>query len=314
MTPTEHPSSRPVELAEVEEPSKLMSIADAISVVQDGAHIAVGGCLYSRTPMALVFELLRQGQTKLTLSRSLTCYEAELFLSTGQTTAIETSWMGFGGRWGMSRIMRDAVEGGEATFLEYSHLGIAMRYRAGAMGVPYVPMRSMLGSDLLARTDAVEVTCPFTNEKLVAVPAVQPDVAIIHAHRGDDRGNVQIDGYHHMDRDIARAAKHVIVSVEEVVDHEVIMRNPDRTVIPHFAVDAVVEVPHGAYPHELYGVYDANFDHFDAYAERVRIHGASGARGYVTEYVHQLPDFEAFLDTFSVSAVDRSHAKTKELI
>lgn len=300
----------PVELGA----DRLSSAADAVAeLVSDGAHVAVGGCLYSRTPMALLFEVLRQGQMDLTLSRSLTCYEAELFIATGQASTIETSWMGFGGLWGMSRLLREGVETGTLTYREYSHLGIAMRYRAGAMGLPFLPMRSMLGSDLIERTDAVVMQCPITDEALVAVPAVQPDVALIHAHRGDLFGNVQIDGYRHMDFDIARAAKHVIVSVEEIVDHREIMRRPDLTAIPHFAVDAVVHAPHGAYPHELYGVYDPNFDHFDAYAERVREFGAQGVRGYVKEYVRELPDFAAFLDTFEVSAVDRSHASAKDL-
>lgn len=294
---------------------KVQTASEAIGrLVGDGVHIAVGGCLYSRTPMALLMEVLRQRRTGLTLSRSLTCYEAELFLAVGAADTIETAWMGFGGRWGMASVMRERVEAGTATYTEYSHLGIAMRYRAGAMGVPFLPMRSMLGSDLVDRTDVVETDCPITGERLVAVPAVRPDVALVHAHRGDAYGNVQIDGYLHMDVDIARAASHVIVSVEEVIDHAEIVRHPDRTVIPHFAVDAVVPATHGAYPHELYGVHDANLDHFDAYAQRVRRDGTAGVAAYVDEMVHGVADHAAFLDTFSVSEVDRSHDVVKDLL
>lgn len=294
---------------------KVMTAGSAIeTLVADGAHLAVGGCLYSRTPMALLMEVLRQRRTGLTLSRSLACYESEMFLAVGAADTVETAWMGFGGRWGMASVMRERVEAGTATFNEYSHLGIAMRYRAGAMGVPFLPMRSMLGSDLVDRTDVTEMTCPITGERLIAVPAVQPDVALIHAHRGDAYGNVQIDGYLHMDFDIARAATHVIVSVEEVIDHAEIMRHPDRTVIPHFAVDAVVPATHGSYPHELYGVHDANMDHFDDYAERVRRHGTAGVVAYVDEMVHGMADHAAFLDTFTVSEVDRSHDIVKDLL
>lgn len=295
-------------------PDKVMTAHDAVaSLVADGHHIAVGGCLYSRTPMALMMEVLRQRRRELTLSRSLTCYEAEMFLADGAADTIETSWIGFGGRWGMARVMRERVEAGNATYREYSHLGIAMRYRAGAMGVPFLPMKSMLGSDLVAQTDVVEMTCPITDVPLIAVPAVQPDVALIHAHRGDQYGNVQIDGYRHMDFDISRAAKHVIVSVEEMVDHAEIIRHPDRTAIPHFAVDAIVVVPHGAWPHELYGSYDASFSHFDDYAERTARDGTKGVRDHTKKFVHDLPDHAAFVDTFSVSELDSAHANVKDL-
>lgn len=312
--PAKHPGVQPASLADVVETSKVRTASQAIAAVADGDHIAIGGCLYSRTPMALLFELLRQRTRALTISRSLMCYEAELLFVTGQSCAVETSWLGFGGRWGMLGVIRDAIERGDASYLEYSHLGIAMRYRGGAMGIPYLPMRSMLGSDLLERTDAEQVTCPFTGESLVAVPALQPDVGLIHAHRGDDRGNVQIDGYQHMDRDIARAAKHVIVSVEEIVSHDEIMAQPDATVIPHFVVDSVVEAPHGAYPHEMYGLYDANFAHFDAYAARVRASGADGVRQYVAEHVDRHPDFAAFIASFPVEDLDHSQAMVKELL
>lgn len=294
--------------------TKVTTAADAVATITDGDHIAIGGCLYSRTPMALLLEVLRQGAKDLTLSRSLMCYESELFFAAGQLRAIETSWVGFGGRWGMLPIVRGAIEQGALTYHEYSHLGIAMRYHAGAMGVPFLPMRSMLGADLLGRTEAIEAPCPFTGEPLVAVPANQPDVALIHAHRGDDRGNVQIDGYQHMDFDIARAAKRVIVTVEEIVGRDRIEREPDRTVIPHFVVDAIVEAPRGAAPHEMYGLYDADFEHFDDYASLTRESGMDGARTYLERFVHGTRDHDAFLASFPADRHDRSRARVEELL
>lgn len=294
--------------------TKVMTAAEAVAAVADGDHIALGGCLYSRTPMALMLEVLRQRAVDLSLSRSLMCYESELFFAAGQARAIETSWVGFGGRWGMLPIVREAIESGALTYNEYSHLGIAMRYRGGAMGVPFIPMRSMLGSDLLGRTEAIESPCPFTGEPLVAVPAARPNVALIHAHRGDDRGNVQIDGYQHMDFDIARAAEHVIVSVEEIVERERIEREPDRTVIPHFVVDAIVEAPNGASPHEMFGLYDADFEHFDDYASRTRADGIEGVRGYLEQFVRGTRDHADFLASFPAGRLDRNRARVEELL
>ena len=122
--------------------------------------------------------------------------------------------------------------------------GVGMRFRAGAMGVPFMPMRSMLGSDVgRKRPEAKEFDCPFTGEKLLLVPALNPDVALIHVQRCDAYGNAQIDGLQFMDIDLAMAANRVILTTERIVSNDQIRRSPDQTKIPFFCVDAVVEVP-----------------------------------------------------------------------
>ena len=156
---------------------------------------------------------------------------------------------------------------------EWSHLAMGLRYKAGAMGVPFLPSLTMLGSDLARTLDLQTVTCPYTGQQLAAVPALNPDVALIHAHRADMFGNVQVDGYRHMDTDIARAARKVIVSAERIVSPEEIAASPAQTMLPHFVVDAVVEAPHGAYPHECYGLYGPDWTHFDAYAASAKERG-----------------------------------------
>src|SRR6266540_3823643 len=178
---------------------KLVPVEAAMRLVGDGDHLAIGGTLYSRTPMALLFELLRQGRSGLELSRPLTCYEAELFLVAGAARGIVTSWVGIGLPWGISRVVRELVEGRRATYEEWSHLALGLRYKAGAMGVPFLPTYSMLGSDLVRLVDTHELTCPFTGEKVLLVPALNPDVALVHVQRADRFGNAQIDGYTHMD-------------------------------------------------------------------------------------------------------------------
>lgn len=292
---------------------KRVSLAEAARLVTDGDHVAVGGCLYSRTPMAALREILRLRRRRLTLSRNLMCYEGELFMVAGAAEEIVTSWMGIGLPWGLSRVLREFVEGGHARLEEWSHLAMGLRYRAGAMGVPFLPTLSMLGSDLLTTTSAKTMTCPFTGARLCLVPALFPDVAVVHVHRADRFGNAQIDGYSHMDADIPAAATTVILTAEEIVETDEIRRHADRTVIPFFAVDAVVEVPYGAYPHECYGLYDADLDHIGAYARRVAAEGAEAVRTYLHEYVYGPETFEAYLERFGPARLARQKQAAHEL-
>jgi glutaconate CoA-transferase subunit A len=293
---------------------KRMSAADAARLVRDGDHVAIGGCLYSRTPWALLREVLRARRAGLTLSRNLMCYEGELFLVAGAARALVTAWIGIGLPWGLSRIAREFIEGGEARMEEWSHLALGLRYRAAAMGVPFLPTLSLLGSDLLARAGARTMACPFTGETLCLVPALFPDVALVHVHRADCFGNAQIDGYPHMDADLAAAAATVIVSAEELVSTDEIRATADRTAIPFFAVDAVVEAPFGAYPHECYGRYEADLDHIGAYARAAAADGRAAVRAYLDDYVYGPETFDAYLDRFGTGRLLRQQRAARELI
>lgn len=293
---------------------KRMTAQDAARLVRDGDHVAIGGCLYSRTPLVTLREILRLGRRDLTLSRNLMCYEGELFLVAGATRALVTSWIGIGLPWGLSRITREFVEGGQAQLEEWSHLALGLRYRAAAMGLPFLPTLSMLGSDLLGRAGARTMTCPFTGETLCLVPALYPDVAVIHVHRADGFGNAQIDGYPHMDADLAAAATTVILSAEEIVPTDEIRRTADRTAIPFFTVDAVVEAPFGAFPHECYGRYEADLEHLGAYARGVGAGGAAAVRAYLDEYVFGPATFEAYLERFGADRLRRQAQAARELM
>lgn len=293
---------------------KLTMLAEAVRLVTDGDHIAIGGCLFSRTPLALLSEVLRQGRRGLTLSRNLMCYEGEWFMAAGAVEAVVTSWFGIGLPWGLSRIMREEVESGRVRFEEWSHLGLGLRYRAGAMGVPFLPTLTMLGSDLMGLGDARTMPCPFTGETLCLVPALFPDVAVLHVHRADRFGNCQIDGYPHMDADIAGAATTVLVTAEEIIAEEEIRRHPDRTVIPGFVVDAVVEIPYGAFPHECYGFYEADFAHFDAYVAEITAKGTRAIRDYLDRYVYGPRSHQEYLALFGEEALALQAEKARELV
>jgi glutaconate CoA-transferase, subunit A len=293
---------------------KLVTLADAAALVKNGDVVVAGGCCYSRTPWAMLLELLRAQRRDLTLGRNLMCYESELFLATGAATKLVSSWVGIGLRWGIPKVFREYVERDPSMYEEWSHLSFGLRLMAASMGVPFLPTASLLGSDLLKRLPAQEMRCPFTGELLVAVPALVPDVALIHVHTVDAAGNAQIEGPAYMDVELARAAKTVIVTAEEVVPTEAIVRHNDRTQIPGFVVDAVVEVPFGSYPHECHGRYEADFAHFDAYAEQVVADGVAGVEAYLAEYVERPGSFSAFLDMVGASALLEQRRRARELV
>ena len=280
---------------------KVTSLADAAALVPDGALVGIGGSTLSRTPMAMVWALIRAGRKDLVCARGISSSEGELLFASGACRHLVTSWFSQGIVWGVSRIMRRYTESGEARFEEWSHLAMGLRFRAGAMGVPFLPMRSMLGSDLLGRLpDAKPIDCPFTGDKLLLVPAINPDVALIHVQRCDPFGNAQIDGLQFMDIDLAMAANRVILTTEEIVSNDRIRRRPDHTKIPFLAVDAVVEAPFGAAPHECYGVYEPLFKHLDFYAEEIRRDPERGMQQYLDRYVLGPPSWTAYLDLLGI--------------
>ncbi len=293
---------------------KRVSLAEAAALVRDGDTVVAGGCCYSRTPWAMLLELLRAGRRDLTLCRNLMSYESELFLATGAARKLVASWVGIGLRWGIPKVFREYVERDPQIYEEWSHLSFGMRVMAGSMGMPFLPTASLLGSDLLDRTPAEHIRCPFTDELLVAVPALVPDVALIHVHRVDAMGNAQVAGPAYMDVEYARGARTVIVTAEEVVPSETIVRHADRTVIPGFVVDAVVEVPFGAYPHECHGRYEADFTHFDTYTEMVNTGGVDGVHAYLREYVEEPGSFAGFLDLIGASALLEQRRRALELV
>ncbi len=283
--------------------------------MQTGDHVVAGGCLFTRTPMALVREILRQRRTGLTLGRNLMCTEGELMMAAGAVQRVVTAWMSIGLPWGVSKVMRHYVEAGQVALEEWSHLAFGLRFRAAGMGVPFLPALTMLGSDLMGVGGMKTIQDPYTGETLAAVPAFFADVALLHVSRADRFGNCQIDGYPHMDADMARAAATVLVTTEELVTEEEIRRRPDRTVIPGFLVDALVLQPFGAYPHEVWGRYHADFEHFSAYTADIDARGVATAVGdYLARYVHAPATFEDYLELFGGERLKRAQDAARELV
>ena len=280
---------------------KVVTLEEATSFVRGGDSVGIGGSTMSRTPMAMIWALIRAGKKKLSCSRCITSSDGDLLVGSGICDHMITSWFNQGILWGVSKVMRHNVETGKIRYDEWSHMAVGMRFRAGAMGIPFMPIRSMLGSDVARiRPEAKEFTCPFTGDTLLLVPALNPDVALIHVQRCDAYGNAQIDGLQFMDIDLAMAANKVILTTERIVSNDQIRRAPDQTKIPFFCVDAVVEVPFGSAPHECYGVYEPMSPHMEAYVAQVNGDPVKGMRDYLDKYVYGPKSWNGFLELIGV--------------
>ena len=217
--------------------------------VPDGAILACGGFGHIRVSMAAVYEIVRQHKRDLTFCGKTAVHDSDILIAAGCVNRIEVAYA-FGHELrGLSPASRRAVESGRCQVVaEISNAGYQWRFLAAAMGLPFVPARVMLGTDTLAKSSARVVEDPFSGKPICLLPACYPDVVLMHVHRCDRYGNSQIDGIVIEDFELARAARRLIVTSEEVVDEDVIRSHPWRTVIPYYLVDAVVQVPHGAHP------------------------------------------------------------------
>ena len=284
---------------------KRTTLTEAVKLIHDGDHVAIGGLQYTRTPMGVIWEIIRQRKKDLTFYKTLLSFEGDWLYVSGAMRKAVTSWFSGGVSWGVSKIMRSYAEADPSSFEEWSLLGLSLRFRAGAMGLPCIPAKSMIGSDLEKTLDLKRFKCPYSGEDLLLVPAVNPDVAIIHAQVADKFGNAQIFGPPCMDADIAKAASHVILTTEQLVDNEDIRDNPNLTAIPFFCVDAVVELPYGCYPHECYGLYEPAYGSMGEYGQGLlkAEDKMEFVRGYLEKYFYGPNDFEDYLSLFGVKSL-----------
>jgi len=282
---------------------KLMTEAEAVErFVYDGCYI--GTELYGtvRCPMTLVREVLRQGVKDLRVAgQGVT--ELDLWLAAGIVKTLDITYIGLE-VYGVSRALRREVESGRVEkVVEWSNGGITWRFKAAAMGVPFLPVRAMLGTDTLTYSAAKVVECPFTGQKVALLPALILDVGLIHVHRADRYGNCQVEGISGFSHEMARASRRLIVSAEEIVPTEEIRRYPDRTVIPYYLVDAVVHAPFGSHPGEMAYLYCRDEPEIKAWVEASETDET--AQAYLREWVYDLPDHQAYLDKVGLERLDR---------
>jgi acyl CoA:acetate/3-ketoacid CoA transferase alpha subunit len=242
--------------------------------------------------MSLAREVVRQGKKDLRVCGQ-GVLELDLWLAAGLVRKLDVTYIGLE-VYGVSSALRRAVESGQVqSCVEWSNGAIAWRMKATAMGVPFIPVRTMLGSDTLKYSAAKVVEDPFTGMKLCLLPALILDVGLIHVHRADRHGNAQIEGISGFAAEMARASKRLIVSAEEIVPTEEIRAAPDRTVIPYYLVDAVVHAPFGSYPGEMAYLYGRDEPAIRQWVEASRT--AEGAQAYLEEQVYGVEDHRAYL-------------------
>jgi glutaconate CoA-transferase subunit A len=262
---------------------KRASLADAISLVSDGAMVALGGGLCARLPMAMVRELVRQGRRGLHLIGSAHSIDVDLLVATGAVRRCEESYVGFEQDLGLAPGYRRAAEAGTIEVAESCCATILAQLRAAEMGLPFLPVRGVRGSDIgRLHPEYAEITCPFTGETLVAVPALRPDVALLHAPAGDRYGNLHLEQPYVLDERFASASRLVIATVDELVSTEEVARS--GITIPAHLVAAVAEVPYGAHPSSCYPRYAYDRSHLRDYLSAAES-GPGGLEKYLATYV-----------------------------
>jgi glutaconate CoA-transferase subunit A len=280
--------------------SKLMPVKEAVArFVRDGDYLASGGFGTNRIATAALHEILRQRKRHLRFAGHTATHDFQILaagnLDGGKLLAqVDIAYVvGLEAR-GLSPHSRRVLESGEVEVCEWTNYALAVRLRAAAMGVPFLPSHTMLGTDTFRESAAKEIECPFTGRKLVALPALYPDVSVIHVHEADEFGNCRINGITIADVELARASKRLIITTERLIATDEIRRAPHMTAIPALCVDAVCEVPGGSYPGNMPGEYFSDEDHLRQWLEAEK--DEAGFRSFLRKYIYDVPDFSAYLE------------------
>ena len=276
---------------------KACTLHDAIARdIEHGMSVAMGCALESLIPFAASHEIIRQKKQNLTLIGPISDMQFDQLIGAGCVRKILASWVGSVAA-GLGHNYRRAVETGVPNSIEieeHSNFTIGLGLQAAAMGVPFLPTRTLKGSDFARNEHFARVHCPFSGEELLAARAIQPDVAILHVQRADREGNAQAWGNLGVVREAAMAAKKVILTCEDVVEHEVILSDPNRNVIPGFVVSSVVHVPFGSYPSPTQGYARRDDDCYFEYHKATR--SRAGFETWLREWVLNVPDHLSFLE------------------
>ncbi len=290
---------------------KVIGLAEAAALVPDGATLSIGGFTTQRHPMAFVYELIRLRRRNLYLFGHSPGGDWDVLIGAGCVKRVELAYEAdeafntIGPRW------RLAVQRGEIEWEDYSNFAMVSRFAAGAMGIPFMPIRSLLGSDLVARqalTDEQRAADPRTSPKklhvmaspfdphdvVVLVPAIHTEFAVIHVQKATANGIVRIEGQTFADVQQALCADTVIVTAEEIVPEETLRREPERNPIPYLAVTHVCHVPFGAHPYAVYNYYDYDPRHLKLYHDNAEDDAAF--QQYLDRFVYGVKDHAEYLE------------------
>ncbi|RPI75058.1 MAG: CoA transferase subunit A [Desulfobacteraceae bacterium] len=291
---------------------KLMTPEAAVrKFIKNGCQLAIGGFTVTRNPMALIYEIVRQKIRDLHLVCHSNGQGLDVLIGAGCVQRLEIAYGG-NGRYAPTCIrFKKAIEQGQIEFEDYSNFQMSLRFLAGSLGIPFIPTQSGLGSDLLRCEGFSKATRqepkvankkysitqnPFCAEQdpVVLLPALTPDVTLLHAQYVGADGTVRIKGLNFADLEQAKAADIVIVSCEEFMPRDEIRRDPDQNCLPGFMVDAIVPAPHGAHPTACYGFYDYDPKHLNLYKKTAADDGLFA--GYLQEWVYGVGSYSQYLE------------------
>jgi glutaconate CoA-transferase subunit A len=274
---------------------KEMDLKDAIATyVHDGDYLGIGGFGANRTPLAACHEIVRQGRKNMGLAGHTATHDMQV-LSVGEVyNRLDIAYVvGLEAR-GLSKCSRKYIESGKVELTEWTNYMLAVRLQAAASNVPFMTARVMMGTDTCKYSAAKTVQCPYTGKKVLIVPALYPDVAIIHVHEADIYGNARFSGIAVADLELATASKRVIITAEKLISNKEIRQSPHQTRIPYYIVDAVCHVPYGGYPGTMPGEYFSDEDHLRAWLEAEKDPEAFEA--FVKRNIYDCRNHEAYIN------------------
>lgn len=280
--------------------SKLKKLSDVVASIPDGSHLGMGGFAITRCAIAFAHELIRQGKKNMTVSQCIGSMDSDLLVGAGVI-----SKLAYGGgsldRFGPIFNINRAIEQNLIPVQEYTGLSMSYKYLAGALGIPCIPIQSLLGSDIIknlmektAPEDVQLSECPFTGEKMAIVRALKPDFGVVHAQEADEMGNIHVYGPTWDTEAQLNASEKIIVLAEEMVPTECFQREPENTFLPGYKVDTVIHIPGGAHPTALYRVWDYDAEHITLYVKHAKT--PEGFQEYVKKYIRGTSNHDEYIE------------------
>jgi glutaconate CoA-transferase, subunit A len=278
---------------------KIKTAAEVVASVPNGAHLALGGFAIARNPIAIVHELIRQQKRELILSQGVAGMDTDLLVGAGAAARLIIGG-GSLDRFGALHCVNRARESGSVIAEDWTSLSICFRYLAGALGLSFIPIKSLLASEVLDRLErdagdsVARISCPFTAENYIALKALIPDISFVHVQIADEEGNCRIAGPRWDNEEQAKAAQRLIIVAEEIVPTDEIRREPERAIIPAHRVEAVVHQPYGAHPTSVFGCYDYDAAHLKLYVDHAKHPVKIG--DYIDRYIRGSKDHSDYLE------------------